>query len=74
MTRLDDIGPYAFTPADDFPDVDFLASGRTLDEVELALVRFMRAGLTPDEAVDLGLLSARDVEEVTGWPCVGVGA
>jgi hypothetical protein len=31
----------------------------------------MRAGLTPDEAVDLELLSARDVEEVTGWPCVG---
>ena len=74
MTRPDDIGPYTFTPADDSPCVDFLASGRTLDEVELALVRFMRAGLTPDEAVDLGLLSARDVEEVTGWPCVGVGA
>ena len=74
MTRLDDIGPWAFTPAADTPDVDFLASGRTLDEVEAALAGFMRAGLTPDEAVDLGLLSARDVEEVTGWPCVGVGA
>lgn len=72
MTRPDDIGPWTFTPADNSPCVDFLASGRTLDEVETALVRFMdRDGLTPDEVVDLGLLSARDVEEVTGWPCVG---
>ena len=71
MTRPDDIGPWAFTPADDSPCVDLLASGRTLDAVETALAGFMRAGLTPDEVVDLGLLSARDVEEVTGWPCVG---